>query len=278
MPSQNRLQTRIITTHSINHRSRCRLWIRTRRAPNRGRHGWSFWPAPQCLLAKPPWEIRKKPRTSKPCVKQKKTQSAMQHWSLLTGSIRTIHDLVSAVFPAEGHEHEEDNKITNLKQILTQQWAEADDAPAEKELSNWRWETACRRCGHQQTSLERLRGVYGVSNPNTPARSLYCPYKPGLQQQKIKIYTVDFFVTLQNGILVITCVSGVLAHCRFTNWKAEIYSFKMVYDRNIVLSTSSSRVLKYAIIYNLLTSWVKQGLSAIHIRIRLKGIRKVLSV
>ena len=29
-----------------------------------------------------------------------------------------------------------DNKITNLKQILIQQWAEADDAPAEKELSN----------------------------------------------------------------------------------------------------------------------------------------------
>ena len=29
-----------------------------------------------------------------------------------------------------------ENKITNLKQKLTPQWAEADVAPAEKELSN----------------------------------------------------------------------------------------------------------------------------------------------
>ena len=200
MPSQNRLQTRIITTHSCNHRSRCRLWIRTRRAPSRGRHGRSFWPAPQCLLAKPPWEITKKPRRSKPCVKQNKTQRAMQHWSLLTGSIRTIHDLVSAVFPAEGHEHEEDNKITNLKQILTQQWAEADDAPAEKELSNWRWETACRRCGHLQTSLERLGGVYGVSATRI-RRPGSCIVHTGLvcNSKKLKFISLTFLSHYKMG-------------------------------------------------------------------------------
>ena len=145
-----------------------------------------------------------------------------------------------------------DNKITNLKQILTQQWAEADDAPAEKELSNWRWETACRRCGHLQTSLERLGGVYGVLATQI-RRPGSCIVHTGLvcNSKKVKFITLTFFVTLQNGILVITCVSGVVAYCGFTHWKAEIYSFKMVYDRNLVLSTSSSRVLKYAIIYNL---------------------------
>ena len=92
---------------------------------------------------------------------------------------------------------------------------------------------------------EARGSIWRKCNPNTPARVLYSLYEPGLQQQKSKIYTVDFFVTLQNGILVITCVSGVVAYCRFTHWKAKIYSFKMVYDRNLVLSTSSSRVLNF---------------------------------
>ena len=41
-----------------------------------------------------------------------------------------------AVFQQKDTGMKKDNNITNLKQILTQQWAEADEAPAEKELSN----------------------------------------------------------------------------------------------------------------------------------------------
>ena len=112
-----------------------------------------------------------------------------------------------------------DNKITNLKQILTQQWAEADDAPAIK----LKMGDSLQTMWTPTDEFREARGsIWRKCNPNTPARVLYSLYEPGLQQQKSKIYNVDFFVTLQNGILVITCASGVLAYCRFTHWKAAL--------------------------------------------------------